>query len=101
MTTKIKAMEPLTVGDAIDDEQAFIDSLEAYDGPLKDHLTPESKREFEAAALATMNETRAKMSLRVPKSDLTRLKSLTLQDGIPYQTLINSLIHRYVADKAR
>jgi hypothetical protein len=41
---------------------------------------------------------RAKISLRVPKRDLVRLKSRALQEGIPYQTLINALIHRYVSD---
>lgn len=49
-----------------------------------------------AAARATINDERFKVSLRIPKSDLTRLKSRALQEGIPYQTLINSIIHKYV-----
>ncbi len=52
-------------------------------------------------ARATMTDERAKISLRVPKRDLTRLKSRALQEGIPYQTLINALIHRYVSDCGR
>ncbi len=47
-------------------------------------------------ARATMNEERAKISLRIPRRDLTLLKSRALQDGIPYQTLINALIRRFV-----
>jgi hypothetical protein len=61
-------------------------------------LTPERKREIEAMARATMSDERAKISLRVPKRDLARLKSRALQEGIPYQTLINALIHRYVSE---
>ena len=49
-------------------------------------------------ARAAMTDERAKISLRVPKRDLARLKSRALQEGIPYQTLINALIHRYVSD---
>jgi predicted DNA binding CopG/RHH family protein len=41
---------------------------------------------------------RAKISLRIPRQDLARLKSRALQEGIPHQTLINALIHRYVSD---
>jgi predicted DNA binding CopG/RHH family protein len=49
-------------------------------------------------ARATMADERAKISLRIPKRDLIRLKLRALQEGIPYQTLINALIHRYVSD---
>ena len=45
-------------------------------------------------ARAAMTDERTKISLRVPKRDLARLKSRALQEGIPYQTLINALIHR-------
>ena len=56
------------------------------------------QREIEAMARATMTDERAKISSRIPKRDLARLKSRALQEGIPYQTLINALIHRYVSD---
>jgi predicted DNA binding CopG/RHH family protein len=44
-----------------------------------------------------LSEERAKISLRVPKRDLVQLKSRALQEGVPYQTLINSLSRRYVS----
>ena len=49
-------------------------------------------------ARATIVDEGAKISLRIPKRDLTHLKSRALQEGIPYQTLINAVIHRYVSD---
>lgn len=80
------------------EEEAAARALETGDTPLKSGLTPERKDELEAMARAAMAGERAKISLRIPKRDLARLKSRALQEGVPYQTLINALIHRYVSD---
>ncbi len=80
------------------EEQALVQSFETSGAPLKNVLNPRRKREIEVMARGAMTDERAKISLRVPKRDLTRLKSRALQEGIPYQTLINALIHRYVSD---
>ena len=87
-----------TVGAYLDDEEReYIESFEAHTGPLVSHLTPARKREIEAMARATLREMRAKISLRVPAADLARLKQRAAAEGMPYQTLINSLIHKYVS----
>jgi predicted DNA binding CopG/RHH family protein len=80
------------------EEKAYIEAFESGDAPIKGGLTQKRKGEIEAMARAVMADERAKISLRVPKRDLARLKSRALQEGIPYQTLINALIHRYVSD---
>ena len=36
------------------------------------------------------------VGLRLPKRDVMRVKSLALQKGMPYQTLISSVIHQYL-----
>jgi predicted DNA binding CopG/RHH family protein len=36
------------------------------------------------------------ISLRLPKQDYFAIKAKAVQLGLPYQALINSLIHRYV-----
>jgi len=87
------------VGKFLDaEEQALVQSFETSDAPFASRLTPARKREIESMARAAMTDERAKISLRVPRRDLTRLKSRALQKGVPYQTLINALIHRYVSD---
>ncbi len=87
------------IGKYLDDEEkAFIESFEAADTPLTSALTEKRRREIEAMARAAMRDERARISLRVSKRDLVRLKSRALQQGVPYQTLINALIHRYVSD---
>jgi predicted DNA binding CopG/RHH family protein len=78
------------------EEREFIEDFENSPNPLVSFLTTERRREVVAAARASMSDERYKVSLRIPKSDLTRLKSRALQEGIPYQTLINSIIHKYV-----
>ena len=48
-------------------------------------------------ARSTMNEGRVKISLRLPESDLERLKAKALREGMPYQTLIGSILHKAVS----
>jgi predicted DNA binding CopG/RHH family protein len=39
---------------------------------------------------------RKNINIRISEYDLIRIKSKTLEKGIPYQTHISSLIHKYV-----
>ena len=39
------------------------------------------------------------ISIRVQDQDLALLRERAAEEGLPYQTVIKSLIHRYVADR--
>ncbi len=39
------------------------------------------------------------ISLRLRKYDLEKLKERAQQEGIPYQTLLSSLVHKFVTDQ--
>ena len=39
------------------------------------------------------------INIRISESDLARLKQRSLEEGLPYQTLISSVLHRFVTDK--
>jgi len=39
---------------------------------------------------------RKPVNLRILESDLAKLKSQARQQGIPYQTLVSSIVHQYV-----
>ena len=57
------------------------------------------KETWETAASNTIKviaSEKVPITIRLSKRDLQRAKSLALQQGIPYQTLINSIIHRYL-----
>lgn len=40
---------------------------------------------------------RKSINLRLLENDLERIKAEAIKEGIPYQTLISSIIHRYVS----
>ena len=52
---------------------------------------------YRKIAKATMNEARVKILLRLTESDLLRLKAKALREGLPYQTLIGSILHKAVS----
>ncbi len=77
------------------EEKELIKAIESDDyKPGDSHLTEKRAQELSNIARATINEERTRISLRVPKSDLARLKARALREGIPYQTLINSILHQ-------
>ncbi len=40
-----------------------------------------------------------RVSIRISKQDLVGIQSKAIEEGIPYQTLITSLIHKYLRGK--
>jgi len=40
-----------------------------------------------------------RINIRISQKDLESIQRKALEDGIPYQTLIASLIHKYIAGK--
>jgi predicted DNA binding CopG/RHH family protein len=80
-----------------DEEREFIEDFENNEEPLVNTLTPKRRMEMKAIARATLNPAREKITLRIPKPDLLRLKARALQEGMPYQTLINSILHKAVS----
>jgi predicted DNA binding CopG/RHH family protein len=60
----------------------------------KSTLTPERKAELQQAASKTLNDERVQITLRVSKHNLSKIKARALREGMPYQTLINSILHK-------
>ena len=62
---------------------------------------PALKREVEAARQAarnTFNKTR-RVNLRVTERDFSLAHSRAREEGIPYQTLLSSVIHKYLSGR--
>lgn len=57
----------------------------------------ERKRLWQNAARDTIDGKRQRISISIPERDLARLKAKALEQGMPYQTLINSILHKYVS----
>lgn len=58
------------------------------------------KTEKEIAKRAANNFIRkdARINIRLSTTDLIRLKRIALNEGLPYQTLIASVLHKYAAE---
>jgi uncharacterized protein (DUF4415 family) len=84
----------------LDQEERDLAALIESDAyiPAPSFLTLERARMLKAAALAKQESlVRAKISLRLPKGVLERLKTKAKEEGMPYQTLINSILHKAVS----
>lgn len=76
------------------EEQEINDAIES--GKLRlVALPPREKKKLQAAAKATLDKTR-NINIRLTERDLLRIKAKSIEEGIPYQTLIASIIHKYI-----
>lgn len=58
----------------------------------------EERRAFwQEAAKAALDGKRQRISISIPERDLAKLKTRAAEEGMPYQTLINSILHKYVS----
>ena len=46
-------------------------------------------------ARATLSKDK-RVNIRISSKDLEELQAIAIEDGIPYQTLISSILHRYI-----
>ncbi len=58
--------------------------------------TPQEKRLLQEAARNTLNKDR-RINIRISSRDLGSLQRRANRYGMPYQTLISSVLHRYVS----
>ncbi len=85
MTKKQKTM-------VLDDYENEI--LEAYEsGKLK---PVELQDDYQAMARNTMKKNR-KINIRISENDLSVLRRRAAREGIPYQTLVGSVLHRFAS----
>lgn len=86
MTRKIK----------LDKEEAeLVASVEAGEWRSVPNFEKEKKR-YEKIAAATFKKDR-RVNIRISSKDLIGLQKRALEEGIPYQTLISSILHKYLA----
>lgn len=73
--------------------------LSAFEkGALKSVATKAELSKFRAAARATAIKDR-RVNIRLSSGDLQDIQVKALQEGMPYQTLIASVLHKYATGK--
>ena len=81
----------------IDDSELEI--LQAFEqGQLKSVATKTELARFKSAAQATTLKDR-RVNIRLASGDLRDIQVKALEEGIPYQTLIASILHKYITGK--
>lgn len=77
------------------EEAELLESFEAGEWrPVKDSET--QARQYRDYARATFKKDR-RVNIRLSSKDLIGIQKRALEEGVPYQTLIASILHKYVS----
>lgn len=80
------------------EEKELLNSVEA--GEFESTLTEARRKELEAVASNTFKKDK-RINIRISNRDLIAVQSRAIEEGIPYQTLVSSIIHKYVSGSLR
>jgi predicted DNA binding CopG/RHH family protein len=80
------------------EEKELLESVES--GEFESTLTEARRNELEAAATNTFKKDR-RINIRISNRDLMAVQARASEEGIPYQTLVSSIIHKYVSGSLR
>ena len=78
-------------------EEDILESYETDEWQSVENSEVEKKR-YRQYAEATYKKDR-RINIRVSSKNLVALQRRALEEGIPYQTLIGSILHKYVHDQ--
>ncbi len=78
------------------DEKELAKSLEK-DEWISD-LDRKEKKQYESYARYSLNKQR-RINIRMTERDLKKIRAKAIEEGIPYQSLISMLIHKYTEGK--
>lgn len=81
--------------DLDEEEKDILDSFER--GEWKRVAHSKEAKTFATKAAANYLRKDARINIRLSQSDLSRIKQIAAYEGLPYQTLIASLLHKYAA----
>jgi predicted DNA binding CopG/RHH family protein len=84
----------------LDDPEEEREILEAYEkGLLEPVDNPEKRREeLRRYAKATIKKTK-QIRVQLSERDLRKIKAKAIELGIPYQTLVDSVLHQYATGR--
>lgn len=74
------------------DERELAESLEK--GEWISDLDKKEKKKYEAYARYSLNKQR-RINIRMTERDLKKIRAKAIEEGIPYQSLISMLIHKF------
>lgn len=81
------------------EEQEILEALDA--GKLKRSRGAKATAKHHQEYAEAMFRKDARINIRLPSKDLRSLQKKALAEGIPYQTLVGSILHKYVEGRLR
>lgn len=91
MKTKIK--KTIRQGKLTAEEKDLLESFERGEWKTVDDVKKRKQFAKEAAANYLRKDTR--INIRLPSNDIKLIKEKAAHEGLPYQTLIASILHKY------
>ena len=76
------------------EEQEILEAFET--GDFQSELTSSRKEMIEKSAAETFKKDK-RINIRISSRDLTALQRRALEEGIPYQTMISSILHKFIS----
>ena len=77
-----------------EEEESILRDFEA--GEFKSVLTPGRKKMLQASAEETVKKNK-RINIRLSERDLNALQRRAMEEGMPYQTLVSSVLHKYIS----
>lgn len=80
-------------------EDMVLDAEEQWYEDHSDEYVPVSndiREKLIKAATNTLNKTE-RMNIRMTKAELENLKAIAAREGLPYQSLVTSILHKYTS----
>lgn len=81
------------------EEQEILDAFNAGELKRSDNFHGRIEKHKQYAESVLRKD--ARMNIRLSRRDLENLQALALADGIPYQTFVASILHKYVEGRLR
>ena len=75
-----------------EEEQQIEDEIDKY-------VQVDAETEATVRRIAQESKKRKNVNIRISERDLLQIRSLASREGVPYQTLIASVLHKYVTDQ--
>ena len=74
--------------------KTFYGDFEA--GEFQSVLTPQRRKQLAKMAEETLKREQS-IEIRISSQDLAVIQRQALEEGVPYQTLVSSILHQYVS----
>jgi len=79
------------------EEKELLESMDKGEWKSIRRVKSETKR-YQKYAESTFKKDR-RINIRISRKDLEAIQKRALEEGLPYQTLISSLLHKYVSGR--